>query len=128
MSDHLPIFASMKLSNSKKNVLHNTYRRFFSDSKEDKFVKCLEKNLSDINYDLNPNEVMDNILLSTKNAINEIFPIKKVSRKQAQLIQNPWISNDIFKEGKFRDLNYKENLLKVETGKTTKTIKSRGTK
>ena len=103
VSDHLPIFASMKLSNSTRNDLQNTYRRFFPDSKKDKFIKCLENNLADINYNLNPNQVMDNILLSTKNAINEIFPLKRVSRKQANLIQNPWITKEITKEGRLRD-------------------------
>ena len=102
VSDHLPIFASMSLSKT-KNSLQNTYRRSFPDSKEEKFVKCLEENLSDIDFNLNPNQIMDNILLATKNAINQIFPIKKVSRKQAKLIQNPWITNEIIKEGKLRD-------------------------
>ena len=41
VSDHLPISATMTLSNPIKNGLQNTYRRFFSDSKKDKFVKCL---------------------------------------------------------------------------------------
>ena len=41
------------------------------------------ENLSDIDWSLNPNQIMDNILLVTKNAINSIFPVKRVSRKQA---------------------------------------------
>ena len=52
---------------------------------------------------MTPNQVMDNILLSTKHTINQIFPVKKVSRKLAKLIQNPWMTNDILKEGKLRD-------------------------
>ena len=82
VSDHLPIFASMTLSNSSKNGLQNTYRRTFPDNKEEHFVKCLEKNLSDIDFNLNPNQIMDNILLATKNAINLTFPIKKCRERK----------------------------------------------
>ena len=46
---------------------------------------------------------MDDILLATKTTINTIFPLKRVTRKQAELIQNPWLTNDIIKEGKLRD-------------------------
>ena len=99
----------MSLSKTKNN-LQNTYRRSFPDSKEGKFVKCLEENLSDIDFNLNPNQIMDNILLATKNAINQVFPIKKVSRKQAKLIQNPWMTNEIIKEGKLRDKLQKKSV------------------
>ena len=37
VSDHLPIFASLKLTNSKTNRFQNTFRRSFSDDKKDKF-------------------------------------------------------------------------------------------
>ena len=46
---------------------------------------------------------MDDILSATKNSINTIFPLKRVTRKQAELIQNPWLSDDIIKESKLRD-------------------------
>ena len=60
VSDHLPIFASIKLSKSNTNPLKNTFRRFFPDTKKDKFIKCLEENLKDIDFSLSPNRLMDN--------------------------------------------------------------------
>ena len=38
-----------------------------------------------------------------KNTIDEICPLKKVSRKQAQLIHNPWMTKEILKEINIRD-------------------------
>merc|ERR1712179_50853 len=78
-------------------------RRSFSDQKKDKFVKCLEKNLYDLNLDVDPNQAMDNLMRSTKDAINEVFPMKKVTRKHAELIQKSWLTQEIIKEGKIRD-------------------------
>ena len=103
VSDHLPIFASMKLSKSNTNTLQNTFRRSFLDSKESEFVKCLENNLKNIDFNLNPNKLMDSVLLATKHTIDSIFPLKKVSRKQSKLILNPWMSKEILKERKVRD-------------------------
>ena len=56
-----------------------------------------------LNLELDPNQVMDDILSATKNSINTIFPLKRVTRKQAELIQNLWLSDDIIKESKLRD-------------------------
>ena len=47
---------------------------------------------------------MDKILLSTKDAIHVTFPFKKVSRKQAQMIINPWMTKEILEEQKSRDI------------------------
>ena len=103
VSDHLPIFATMSLKNAKRNALKNTYKRFFPDRKKDLFIECIKTKLSNIDFDLDPNQIMDNVLYETNKAINEIFPIRKVSRKQAELIQSPWLSPGIIKEGELRD-------------------------
>ena len=61
------------------------------------------KKLNDFNFDLSANQMMDNFLLLMKNTIDEICPLKKVSRKQAQLIHNPWMTKEILKEINIRD-------------------------
>ena len=42
-------------------------------------------------------------MLSSKKVVVDTFPSKKVTRKQADLIQSPWLSNEIISEGKLRD-------------------------
>ena len=78
VSDHLPIFGIMKLSKPNRNLdLQNTFKRFFTERNKDKFVHCLEKNLENLDYNLDPNSIMDDILIATKEAIDTVFPLKK---------------------------------------------------
>ena len=98
VSDHLPIFASIKLSNSKTNHFQNTFRRSFSDKKEEKFIECLKKNLEIIDFTESANSCFEKFLLAFKNTIDEICPLRKVSRKQTQLLLKPWIENDIYQK------------------------------
>ena len=110
VSDHLPIFGLMSLSPC-INPYRNTYRRFFHESKKDEFITFLNENLTNTNLNIDPNSLMDKILLLIKDAINKTFPLKKVSRKQAQMLLNPWMTNEIRKEQKTRD-NLKKQWIK----------------
>ena len=104
VSDHLPIFGLMSLSKPCKNPFKNSYRRFFHESKKDKFLKRLEENLQKEDLcKLDPNSLMDTILHCIKDATNSTFPLKKVSRKQAKMLQNPWMTKEILEEIKNRD-------------------------
>ena len=99
----------MNLSNSKTNPFQNTFRRSFSDKKEEKFIECLKKNLEIIDFTESANSCFEKFLLAFKNTINEICPLRKVSRKQAQLLLKPWMSPEILKEIELRD-NLKKNI------------------
>ena len=103
MSDHLPIFASINLSNSKSNPFKNTFRRSFSDSKREPFIQCLKEHLKKLDLSLDPNTLLDEFLRCMKTTIDEICPLKKVSRKQAQQLLRPWMTKEILKEIKIRD-------------------------
>ena len=98
VSDHLPIFGLMSLSKPCKNPYQNTYRRFFHESKKDLYLKQLKENLNETDLDkLDPNSLMDRVLLCIKDAIHSTFPLRKVSRKEAKKIQNPWMTKDILR-------------------------------
>ena len=72
--------------------------------KKENFVKSLKANLDKVDLNnLDPNYLMDKILLATKDAIDQNFPYKKVTRKEAKLILNPWMTKEILKERKIRD-------------------------
>ena len=104
VSDHLPIFGLMSLSRIRKKQFQNMYRRFFHDSKKEKFLQVLQLNLQKYDLDkLDPNSLTDRILLCIKDAINEIFPLRKVSRKEARKLQKSWMTKEILEEQSNRD-------------------------
>ena len=99
----------MSLSKPCKNPYQNTYRRFFHESKKNLYLKQLKENLNETDLDkLDPNSLMDRVLLCIKDAIHSTFPLRKVSRKEAKKIQNPWMTKEILKEQKIRD-QFKKN-------------------
>ena len=64
----------------------------------------MKDNLNETDLDkLDPNSLMDRILLCIKDAINTTFPLKKVSRKEAKKLQNPWMTKEILDDQKKRD-------------------------
>ena len=50
-------------------------------------------------------------MCETKKAIDEIFPVKKVTRRQAELIDSPWLSLEIIKAGQLRDALQKKFII-----------------
>jgi hypothetical protein len=112
ISDHLPIFGFMSLSKpSRMKSLQNTYRRFFHESKKDKFLKCLDEKLKTVDLNINPDPLANLIIKSTQEAIDETFPLKKVSKKRALNIINPWMTKEILREQCERD-KFRKNLIK----------------
>ena len=103
VSDHLPIFSLMTLSKPSTNPFKNTFRRSFCENKKEKFLDCLNDRLRNANLNIDPNSLMNKLLLLIKDAINATFPFKRVSNKQARMILNPWMTKDILKEQKKRD-------------------------
>ena len=100
----------MSLS-KRRNPFKNTYRRSFHESKKDDFVLRLKNNLDSCNLNVGPNLLTDTILLSIKDAIEQTFPMRKVSNKHAKKIQNPWMTKEILKEQQIRDKLKKEWIL-----------------
>ena len=107
VSDHLPIFGIMSLSKC-ANPFKNTYRRSFHESRKGDFVAHLKRNLDSSNLNLEPHLLMDRILSSIKDSIEQTFPLRKVTNKQVEKLLNPWMKNEILKEEKVRDSLKKE--------------------
>ena len=103
VSDHLPIFGMIKLANPSLKIKGPIYKRFFPESKKDLFLENLSDTLKNTNFDQDVNSIMDDILTSTKAVLDDVFPLKKLSRKQAYIEMNPWMTNEILKERKNRD-------------------------
>ena len=73
-----------------------------------------KENLDNSDLNLGPNELLDRILLSIKDATEQTFPLRKVSNKRAKKILNPWMTNEILQKQKTRDKFKKEW---IESGK-----------
>ena len=58
----------------------------------------LKNNLDSCDLNVGPNLLTDKILLSLKDAIEQTFPMRKVSNGQANEIENPWMTKEILKE------------------------------
>lgn len=105
VSDHLPLFGLMSLSKVCNNPYQNTYRRFFHDSLKETYLKRLKENIDKTDFtNLDPNPLLDKILWCIKDAINTTFPLRKVSRKEAKRLLNYWMTKEILKEQKKRDI------------------------
>ena len=103
VSDHLPVFGIMSLSKPSKNILKNSLRRIFRESKKEQFIQCLDQNLSATNLNTEPNQTLDSIITAFEDSIEKVFPLKKLSNKDSLQILNPWMTKVIMKERKKRN-------------------------
>ena len=103
VSDHLAVFGLMSISKPFKNPLKNSSRRQIRESGKEKLLNCLSKKLEDLNLNSQPDELLENIINSTYEAMDEVFPLKKISNNQALRILNPWMTKSLLKECSHRE-------------------------
>ena len=105
ITDHLPTYALLNLGNSKvcrdeSRETEPIYRRFINERKKEEFLMCLSKNLGIIDITLPIESITGNLITATKNAMNEVFPLKKLSNRQKKHDGKNWMNEDIFKDRK----------------------------
>ena len=109
ISDHVPQFAIIPLSS--KTFIHQKqeiFARNFKDINKPLLLNTLKTEMlsissnesSDINADLS------NLLESTDRTVEQLFPLKKISKRQLKLKTKPWITNEILKAIQIRDKTY----------------------
>ena len=98
----------------KKNAKQLKPRRFFHGKKKDEFLVNLQKNFKNIPSNLDPNKLMDKILLCTSDAINCTFPKQIPSHNINKRITNPWVNKEFLKAQSIRD---KLKLKWIKSGK-----------
>ena len=108
VSDHLPIFGNIQISNPKQNLKDPVFKRSFPEHKKDKFLDLLTEEMTDINFENCPNTIMSDIMKALQKVLDFVFPKKKMSRKRKKLLQNPWITKEILKKMKTRDKLYRK--------------------
>ena len=71
ISDHLPIFGFMGLVDKPcRKKFKNTFRRNFHVSKKEKFVECLAERFSKEDLNIEPNALLDKIILCIQDTTN----------------------------------------------------------
>ena len=108
ISDHVPQFAIIPLSN--KQFIHQKqyfFARNFKDINKPLLLNTLKAEiLTHNNDDSNIDEDLANLLESTDRTVEQLFPLKKISKRQLKLKAKPWITNDILKAIQLRDKTY----------------------
>lgn len=117
ISDHSPQFAIIPFQNKKSKTKNKeVFVRNFRNSDQNTIKNTFQS--IDWNFDGNQgidcpdsslNQDLSQFLDKTNEAINELFPYKKLSNKELKLKNNPWITNEILKEIKIRDKLYSKH-------------------
>ena len=94
VSDHLPIYAIANLKVGKTHFCTQYSRRFFSVSKASKLTDTFALNLSKTEFlDIeHPNVKLNRLVEVLHKSIDEVFPLRRLSKKKQKQFRNPWIT------------------------------------
>ena len=94
VSDHLPLYAIANLKVEKKHLCTQYSRRFYSVSKASNFTDTLVSNLNKTEFldAEHPNVRLNRLVQVLQESNDEVFPLKRLSRKKQKQFRNPWIT------------------------------------
>ena len=115
ISDHSPQFAIIPFQIKKIKTKHKEiFVRNFRDTDQNTINNTFQS--IDWNFysyqdtpESNVNQDLSNFLDKSNEAINNLFPYRKLSNKELNLKHTPWINNHILKEIKDRDKLYSKH-------------------
>jgi len=90
----------MSLTRPRQNRLRNSFRRCFHESKKDAFLDCLKIKLDRSKTVVDPNKMLDSLVLSITEAIQVTFPKQNLTVKQELSILNPWFDKELINQQK----------------------------
>ena len=108
ISDHVPQFAIIPLSNKHPtHVKQDVFARNFKDINQPILLNTLKAEILKSNKEnSNLDEDLSNLLESTDRTVDQLFPLKKISKRQLKRKIKPWITSDILNAIKLRDKIY----------------------
>jgi hypothetical protein len=109
ISDHFPQFCNFDVKAKKQLNKGPKFGRSYKHFNDDEFGNQLKV----INWDplfegKNINEQVSIILGKTNGLLDEMAPVRRLTKKEINLRQNPWITRGILKSMRSRDQLYKE--------------------
>ena len=109
ISDHFPQFSVFDISAQLKQKDHPKFGRSYKNFHHEEFQE--ELNRIDWNTSFknkNVNEQVNLLLDKTNDILNVMAPIRKLSKRENNLKQNPWITRGLLKSMRNRDKIYKQ--------------------
>ena len=86
ITDHLPIYALVKTgtrhSEKNDNIQNCRFYQKLTDSKKETFIATLEKNLTNIDLNKQPYDILSALTLATRKSIDQCFPPKRISNRR----------------------------------------------
>jgi len=108
LSDHLPVFVSIKSKISKKWSSKSCNKHDYSNFYTENFVTELQEALDNLPINQrNPCETLDSGILILEQCLNEQAPIKKLSKAKQILSHKPWITPCLLKSIKTKNRLYR---------------------
>jgi len=129
LSDHLPVFVSIKSKISKKWNLKSCNRYDYSNFNAENFVTEVQEALDNLPINQsNPCETLDSGILMLEQCLNEQAPIKKLSNAKQKLSHKQWITPCLLKSIKTKNRLYRALVSAVKRPMQSLNIKSTGIK
>ena len=107
ISDHFPQFClidTFTKSHKEKSFKYGRNFRNFNQNEFSEELKTIDWNMADKSTDDGVGYLLNRI----ENLLNEMAPVKKLTKKEVRLQKRPWITNGILISMKGRDKKYKE--------------------
>ena len=109
ISDHLPQFSIIPIeTKSKTNQKRNVYKRNFCKFDLQNFKKDLSRETDTLTDLRDVNKYTESFIHITERLLDKYAPVKKLTKKQVQQKQKPWIGFDIIKKINIKDKMYKK--------------------
>ena len=108
LSDHLPVFVSIKSKIPKKWTLKSCNRHDYSNFNAENFVTDVQEASDNLPINQsNPRETLDSGILMLEQCVNEQAPMKKLSKAKQKLSHKPWIAPCLLKSIKTKNRLYR---------------------
>ena len=108
ISDHFPQFCTLNIFEKVSKTKNVKYGRSFKHFNQNEF----ETELKNINWEYlftnkNCDEKFTTFFLAIERLLDEMAPVRQLTRKEINLLSRPWITNGILKSIKDRDFTHK---------------------
>ena len=104
ISDHFTQFCALNMENKKENPSRHKIGRSYKNFNHDEFKNELRNiRWPDLFYEKSCEEQISIFLAQTNRLLDEMAPVRKLTKKEINLRQTPWLTNGILKSMKSRD-------------------------
>ena len=112
ISDHLPVFISLKTNNTKQDTPKFRYIRDNSNENCKKYLNKVAELIASTQFDTSltsdPNVAYDILNKTLTSTYNDTFPLKRIKVTKYNTKRSPWITQGLLNSIKTRDILYRK--------------------